>query len=79
MTGARQPPAVAEALVIPKEYATTIVELESGRFITGILKNPTPAAYQISTATETITVPRAEVTSMKLTAQSLMPDDSSSQ
>jgi len=61
--------------VIPKEYATTIFELESGRFLTGILKSHTPAAYQISTATETLTIPRTEVASMKLTTQSLMPDD----
>lgn len=61
--------------VIPKEYATTIFELESGRFVNGILKSQTDAAYVVSTATETLTIPKAEVHSMKTTSQSLMPDD----
>lgn len=60
---------------IPKEYATTIFELESGRFVTGILKSQTDAAYQVATATETLTIPKGNVASMKLTNQSLMPDD----
>ena len=39
--------------VIPKEYAVTLFELNSGRFVTGILKEETPAAYKVVTATET--------------------------
>ncbi|MFO0968741.1 MAG: PVC-type heme-binding CxxCH protein [Gemmataceae bacterium] len=66
---------VDPSAVIPKEYAVSIIELESGRFITGIKKSETPAAYVIATATETLTIPRGDVLSMKPTSQSLMPDD----
>ena len=61
--------------VIPKEYAVTLFELNSGRFVTGILKEETPAAFNVVTANETLTIPRKEVTSRQLTQQSMMPED----
>ncbi len=61
--------------VIPKEYAATIVELKAGRVVTGILKGETPAAYTVVTATETLTISRDDVDSLKPTPTSMMPDD----
>ena len=49
--------------VIPKEYAATIIDLKSGRVITGIVRGETPAAFTVVTANETLTVPRTEIDS----------------
>lgn len=61
--------------VIQKEYAATIVETKAGRVITGIVKSESPAAYTVVTATETLTLPRDDVDSLKATPTSMMPDD----
>lgn len=61
--------------VIPKEYAATVLALNNGRLLTGIVKEQTPAAVTIVTANETVTVPRGDIESMQPTSQSMMPDD----
>jgi putative membrane-bound dehydrogenase-like protein len=61
--------------VIPKEYAATIIELKSGRVVTGIVKGETPAALTVVTANETLTVPMAEIDTRQPTKVSMMPDD----
>ncbi|MBM4068130.1 MAG: DUF1080 domain-containing protein [Planctomycetes bacterium] len=61
--------------VIPKEYAASIVELASGRFITGIVKEQTGTAVTVATANEVLTLPRGEIDAIKATPQSMMPDD----
>jgi putative membrane-bound dehydrogenase-like protein len=61
--------------VIPKEYAVTRLELKDGRVVTGIIRSDTPAAFTVVTATETLTIPRNDVESTKLTAESMMPED----
>jgi putative membrane-bound dehydrogenase-like protein len=61
--------------VIPKEYAVTLFELNSGRFVTGILKEETPDAFKVVTATENLTIPRNEVVARQPTQQSMMPED----
>jgi putative membrane-bound dehydrogenase-like protein len=61
--------------VIQKEYAATIIELKNGRFITGIVRNETPAALTVLTANETLTVARDDIDSVKPTPTSMMPDD----
>jgi putative membrane-bound dehydrogenase-like protein len=61
--------------VIPKEYAATILELNDGRVVTGIVKGETDAAFTVVTANETLTIPRGEVASRQRTATSMMPDD----
>src|SRR5207244_5036471 len=53
--------------VIPKEYAATIIELKDGRVVTGIVRGETPAALTVVTATETLTIPRDDVDSLKPT------------
>jgi putative membrane-bound dehydrogenase-like protein len=61
--------------VIPKEYAATLIELKSGRVITGIVRSETPAALTIVTANETINVPRDEIESRTPSPTSMMPED----
>jgi putative heme-binding domain-containing protein len=61
--------------VIPKEYTSTILELNDGRVITGIIRGETPAALTIVTANETLTIPRADIDNLKASNISMMPDD----
>src|SRR5262249_1979705 len=57
------------------EYAATLIELKNGRVITGIVREQTPAALTVVTATETLTVPRGDVESLAPSETSMMPDD----
>ncbi len=61
--------------VIPKEYAATLIILKSGRSITGIVREETPAALTVITANETLTVPKTDIESREASAVSMMPDD----
>jgi putative membrane-bound dehydrogenase-like protein len=61
--------------VIPKEYAAMVLELKSGRSVTGIVRGETSAALTVMTANETLTIPRGEVESRQPSATSMMPDD----
>jgi putative membrane-bound dehydrogenase-like protein len=61
--------------VIPKEYAATLIELKSGRFVTGLVRGETPAALTVITANETLTIPRSDIESIKPSDVSMMPDD----
>ncbi len=61
--------------VIPKEFASTVIELKNGRFITGIVRSETPAALTVVTANETLTLPRDDIHAAKASDVSMMPDD----
>ena len=61
--------------LIPKEYAATVVELNDGRVLTGIVKVETPATLTIATATETLTLPQGDIFAKKSSEKSMMPDD----
>jgi putative membrane-bound dehydrogenase-like protein len=61
--------------VIPKEYAATVIELKSGRFVTGIVRGETAAALTVVTANETLMVPRDEIESRRNSDTSMMPED----
>jgi putative heme-binding domain-containing protein len=61
--------------VIPKEYAASVIGLTNGRVITGIVRSETAAALTVVTATETLTVSRADVDFRKQSDVSMMPDD----
>ncbi len=82
ITGANRPSldyllenVIDPSAVIPKEYAATLLELKSGRVVTGIVRSETPAALTVVTATETLTVPRDDVESRRPSDVSMMPDD----
>src|SRR6185312_14387222 len=61
--------------VIPKEYAATRIATLDDRVITGIVKEETKSALTVVTATETVTVPVADIASRTPSALSMMPDD----
>jgi putative membrane-bound dehydrogenase-like protein len=61
--------------VIPKEYATTQIELKNGRVITGIVRGETPAALTVVTANDALTVPREDIEARYASNTSMMPDD----
>jgi putative membrane-bound dehydrogenase-like protein len=61
--------------VIPKEYAATKLDLADGRVVTGIVKDETPRTLTVVTATETLTVPVADVDERTPSPLSMMPDD----
>jgi putative heme-binding domain-containing protein len=61
--------------VIPKEYSATVIELKSGRVLTGIIRNDTPLALTVVTVNETLTLPRKEIDSLITSKISMMPDD----
>jgi putative membrane-bound dehydrogenase-like protein len=61
--------------VIPKEYAAHIVNLNSGRVVTGILKNETPTTVQVQTANELLTIAKSDIDARLPSALSMMPDD----
>jgi putative heme-binding domain-containing protein len=61
--------------VIPKEYAATLIELKNGRLITGIVREQTASSVTVTTANETLAVPRGDIETLKPTPLSMMPDD----
>lgn len=61
--------------VIPKEYAVSLIELKSGRIVSGIVKAETPQALTVVTANETLTVSTQDIESRKASDQSMMPDN----
>jgi putative heme-binding domain-containing protein len=61
--------------VIPKEYTATVIELKSGRTITGIIKSDTPIAFTVQTVNETLTLPKKEIETLTPNKISMMPED----
>jgi len=61
--------------VIPNEYKATVLTLQDGRVITGIVRAETPAALTVVTANETLTVPVNEIEERTSSPTSMMPDD----
>jgi putative membrane-bound dehydrogenase-like protein len=61
--------------VIPKEYAATVITLNNGRTVTGIVKEETRAALTVATANETLTIPKKDVESREPSSVSMMPED----
>jgi putative heme-binding domain-containing protein len=60
--------------VIPNEYRQTILETKDGRVLTGIIKSAEGPAYQLQTANELATLPKAEVAKVEQLATSMMPE-----
>lgn len=61
--------------LVGKDYQATVVALNDGRTLTGIVKSEDADALVLITATETIVIPKPDVEERKLTDQSLMPED----
>ncbi len=61
--------------VIGKDYQATIIQTADGRTLTGIVRSEDQNALTLATATETVTIPKAEIDERELSAKSMMPDD----
>ena len=59
---------------VGRDYLFTTVATTDGRLIAGIVKEQTPAAIVIQTASERITLPREDVEAVKTTDVSMMPE-----
>jgi putative heme-binding domain-containing protein len=60
--------------VVAKEYQMTLVELNSGRVITGIIKDENDQSITIQTEKDTIVVPKKEIDSRTQSPVSMMPE-----
>jgi putative membrane-bound dehydrogenase-like protein len=60
--------------VVAKEYQMTVLELKSGRFLNGIIKDENDRSITLQTQNELIVVPKDDIESRKPSAVSLMPD-----
>jgi putative membrane-bound dehydrogenase-like protein len=61
--------------VIPNEYKATVLTLQNGRVVTGIIRAESPAALTVATQNETLTVPLNEIEERATSPTSMMPDD----
>lgn len=61
--------------VMAKDYQPTILLLASGRVVTGLIKEETPAALVVQTAQELLTIAKADIEEQQQSPKSMMPDD----
>lgn len=59
---------------IPLDYRTSTVEMKDDRVITGIIKLQTDQTITIASANETLTLPRKEITIIRPSELSMMPE-----
>lgn len=60
--------------VVPREYQVTVIEMQNGRVINGIVRAETDKAVTVRTANETIVVPKDEIESRAASKVSMMPE-----
>lgn len=60
--------------VVTKEFRATIVQLEDGRVLTGLVTSHTASLLELATANETYRIPLEEIERMQATTASTMPD-----
>ncbi|MBI3870806.1 MAG: c-type cytochrome [Verrucomicrobia bacterium] len=60
--------------VIPNDYRSSTVETKDDRILTGIVKQQDEKIVTIQTANETIVLPRGDVTTIRLSELSMMPE-----
>lgn len=61
--------------VMAKDYQPAVIVTESGRIVTGIIKQQDKNSVTVATANETVIIPRAEIDEMSLSDKSMMPDN----
>ncbi len=59
---------------VGRDYTLSTVATRDGRLVSGILREQTPGALVIQTASERITLPREDVEAIKGSATSMMPE-----
>jgi putative heme-binding domain-containing protein len=65
---------VAPSLIVSKDYTMSVVELQDGRVLNGLIVNSTQQSLQLQTPTELLTLSAAEVQQTAKTELSPMPD-----
>jgi len=60
--------------VVPREYQVTVIDLQNGRRINGIIRVETEKALTVRTANETIVVPKSEIETRTVSKLSMMPE-----
>ena len=65
---------VDPSAVVSKDFGMTMVMLEDGRLLTGLLAGETEKTLRLQTQTELLTIPRDEIEGTKRTTLSPMPD-----
>jgi putative membrane-bound dehydrogenase-like protein len=60
--------------VVPNEYKMTVLQLDSGRTINGIITKETDSALTVRTANETLVVPKNEIDLRMASNLSIMPE-----
>ncbi len=60
--------------VIPNEYRASTIETKDGRVVMGVVKSQDTTAFTVQTATEVVTIPKAEVDKVEESDQSMMPE-----
>ena len=60
--------------VIPNEYRASEIETKDGRTLTGIVNMQSDKTLVLQTANEQITIPRDEITSLRQSQLSMMPE-----
>ncbi len=66
---------VDPSAVMAKEYQPSILVLEDGRVVTGIVKSEDATSVTIQTADSKEILPKSEITRRQLSEKSMMPDD----
>jgi putative heme-binding domain-containing protein len=66
---------VDPSALIGKDYVAHVIELADGRVLTGLIRNETPTALSIITATETVVLSKSDVETREPSAKSMMPED----
>lgn len=61
--------------VIPNDYKVSVLEMKSGRVITGIIKAETAVSLTVALPNETLTIPANEIESRQTSQLSMMPED----
>jgi putative membrane-bound dehydrogenase-like protein len=61
--------------VMAKEYQPTVLLLQNGRVVTGILKEENDATLTLQTQNELLTIAKSEIDEQRLSEKSMMPDD----
>jgi putative membrane-bound dehydrogenase-like protein len=60
--------------IVGKDYTTTMVWLNDGRFVNGILKNTTDSTLSLQTDTALVVVEKTEIETQKDSPNSIMPE-----
>ncbi|MFN3149016.1 PVC-type heme-binding CxxCH protein [Bremerella sp.] len=66
---------VDPSAVMAKEYQPSIILLDSGRVLTGIVRKEDDKTVVLETAEDVLTLPKEEIEERRLSDKSMMPDD----